>query len=148
MTKKKKSENPFRIIYTRVYNYFTYSVVRRIFFFALATVLISAIFVQIFGPHTFLLGVLLIAAAVAAFATMVDSVQAKRAFVSQLRDIESDSVMRAYENEGEEAVSKMQGLFSQMELKFMRKKKREYNYTIFVKFLFVVIFVVLFVNLF
>jgi hypothetical protein len=121
---------------------------RRIFFFALSAVLISAIFTQIFGGSTVAFGVLLVAASVATFATMVDSIQGKRAYNEQVRDLEADTILRVHAAEGDEGLAKMGSVFSPLENKMMRRKRREHNYTILIKFIFLVIFVVLFINLF
>jgi len=142
----KKSENPFRIIYNRAYSYFTHSVARRVFFFSGIAVLICAIVAR-FDDFVAALCALLVAAIICTAATLVDSVQCRRAFVQQLKGLEADYLKRTYEKQGDEGLATMKGVFSQEELTFMRKKKREYNYSIAVKLLFIVIFVVLMAGL-
>lgn len=137
----KKSENPFRILYDRVYDYFTASIARRVFFFSIFAVLVCAVVVR-FDDSMPAVAALMFSATICALATFADSVQCRRAFVEQLRGLETDFIKRAAEK-GEP----VKGAFSAEELAFMRKKKREYNYSIAVKFLFVIILVVLFFSL-
>jgi hypothetical protein len=142
----KKSENPFRIIYNRAHNYFAYSIARRVFFFSGIAVLLCALLAH-FDDSVWALYALLTAAIVCAAATLVDSVQCRRAFVRQLKSLEADFLKRTYEKKGDEGLGTTKGAFSQEELTFMRKKKREFNYSIVVKAFFIILFVVLMVNL-
>jgi len=142
----KKSENPFRIIFNRAYDYFTYSIARRVFFFAGIAVLLCAVLAR-FDDSVWALCALLTAAIVCAMATLIDSIQCRRGFIQQLKGLEEDFLKRTYEKKGEEGLAAIKGAFSPEELNFMRKKKREYNYSIVVKAFFVILFVVLMVNL-
>jgi len=144
---KKKTENPFRTMYNRVYDYFTHNIVRRIFFITIVVVIISAIFIQIVGGHVFLFGILLLSAAIGSLMIMLDLIRKKRNFVAQLRDLEMDSLERIYEREGEEGVASLKAVFNKSEQKFMRRKKREYNFVIMAALIFAVILVVFFINM-
>ena len=143
----KKSENPFRIFYNHAYDYFTDSVARRVVFFAIVAIMLCALFTQI-NPSWLAEMLLVFSVIIFLCATLIDSIQNRRAFLNQLKDLEADYAKRAYEKDGEAALASVKTMFSLEEVKFMRRKKREYNYTIFVKFVFLVIFVVLFINLF
>jgi len=144
----KKPENPFRTLFHRVYDYFTYNVVRRVFFFALAAVLITAICMQIFGGSQIVFGVFLFCAVVATVSLMIDIILRKRAFVEQMRSLETDSIERIYEREGEEGLAGLKTVFSPLEIRIMRKKKRDFNFMILATFIFAVILVVIFVDMF
>ena len=137
-----KSENPFRIFFDRAYDYFTASVARRVFFFAGAAILAIAIIMR-FHDSLFALCALYGACAIAVFASLVDSFQLKASFMSQLSGLEADSINRHIEQHGDLA-SMTDGAFSSAERGYMKKKKREFNATILLKLVFVIIFVVLF----
>jgi len=137
----KKPENLFRIAYDRVYDYFTFNLVRRIFFFSLCTLLIFSIAMQIFQDSWFVTFALLLSAVVCAGASMIDSFISKRMFVNQMRALEADYAQRIFDKEGEEGLAQMKSIFVRGELRYIRKKKREYNYMIIFKFILVVILV-------
>lgn len=141
----KKTENPFRILYDRFYAYVTASIARRIFFFSFIAVFIIAFYMQ-FDDSLWAACVLYVACAITAFSTLVDTMQLKLEFTKQLHDLEKDYYSRAIDQHGEEGLEKalLDGAFSISEILYMKKKKREYNVVILTKFLFVIIFVVLF----
>jgi len=144
---KKKTENPFRTVYNRVCDYFTYNIVRRIFFVALVVVITSATLIQIFGGRVYLFGIFLISAAIGSLMIMFDLIRKKRIFVAQLRAVEADALARIDEQEGDESVTAMKKVFRKGEQRIVRKKKREYDFVIATAFLFTIILVVLFVQM-
>ena len=142
----KKPENPFRIFYDRAYDYFTATFVRKVFFFSLVVILVLAIVLQFTSPWLLQVA-LILAAAVCALATFVDSIQGRRVFAEQIKEIEADFVKRKIEKEGAESLAGKRSVFSAEESKFVRKKKWQYRYIIIVKFFFVVAFVAFFVTM-
>jgi len=137
----KKPENPFRIFYDRAYDYFTASFVRRVFFFSLVAVFIISVIMQFFEANL-LLSALYLACAFTSFATMVDSMQKQREFNNQIHDMKADYVVRNIEKHGEDA--ELGEAFSDVEQAFLKKKKREHTFSVMVKFIFTVTFIVLF----
>lgn len=138
----KKTENPFRILYDRVYDYFTASIARRVLFFACVVVFLIAVYMR-FDDSKIAQCILYVFCTIALFASLVDTLQLKHAFVNQLLDLEADFIKRYVEQHGN-LESMVDGAFSMAELSYMKKKKKEFNTTIALKFLFVIIFVVLF----
>lgn len=141
----KKTENPFRLLYDRLYDYVTARIARRIFFFSFIAVFIIAFYMQ-FDDSLWAACMLYAACAITAFATLVDTMQLKLEFTKQLYDLELDCIGRAIDKHGEEGINEalLESAFSISEILYIKKKKREYNVIISMKFLFVIIFVVLF----
>ena len=144
----KKPENPFRILWNRAYDYFTASLARKVFFFAAVVVLVLALVIRFFQDVEALSFLLLSSAVVCVGATLVDSLQSRRVFVAQFKGLEADFVRRAAEKQGADGGEPSQkGAFSPEEISFMKKKKREYNYSILVKGILLIILLALFISL-
>ena len=135
------NENILRVFYNKVYEYFTLRIARRVFFFALIAVFLCALIVNI-SYSSFTMQLFLSACTVCMLATLTDSVQTRSELVSQIKNLEYKHFRRLAESNTEITAIEAGPAFSQDEQNYIKRKKREITYTIIVKFVFLIFFVV------
>ena len=136
-----ENENILRVFYNRVYEYFTLRGARRVFFFALIAVLITALIFSIVNTP-FTIQLFVSACTVCVLATLTDSLQAKAELNEEVKKIEYSQFKRMAERYGDQTAEEVGPTFSQEELFFIKREKRQINYSIVIKLVFLLFFVV------
>lgn|GEM_PF-6727433 len=141
-----KRENILYTFWGYVRQYFTLRPMRVVFFFSLLAVFFAAVAVNLIGGG-FILKVFLGACAFSCLSTMVDSVQAKSEFTGIIASMEHKnrrvhnrrSVNKPLDFETDESVA----AFGADEVSYIKRKKREFNYLIVIKLIFMIFFIAL-----
>lgn len=115
-----EKENILQTYWGYVYGYFTLRGARKVFFFSLLAIFVAALMVNFWGTDISY-KILFAACAVCVLSTLVDSFQVKSEFLSEISNIELGP--------GDEFL--------------VKKKRRDLNYGITIKFVFLAIFLVL-----
>ena len=136
-----EKENILRTFYNRVYEYFTLRGARRVFFFALVAVVFTAFIVNV-SSSDFTMQLFMSACTICVLATLADSFQAKVDLSDQVKKIEYNHFRRLAEKSDNLAVADTGPAFSQEELLYIKREKRQINYAIAIKMVFLIFFVV------
>lgn len=126
-------------IFTKVWEYFTASACRKVFFLGVLATVVSLILyvttgVAALGMLTMLFG------AVTAGTTMVDSMQARITFVRQVKAMQYEHLQKIYEQQQAGQAVAVTGTFTPDETKYIRRKKWSYLVLILLKAAFCLLF--------
>ena len=135
-------ENFLKVGWYRIHDYFTSRPMRKVFFFSLLFVIITLTIVIVYNVN-FTLRLFFAAGAFASFISLADAFITKAEFTKKLEKLEYNRYkMRAKMEEGP-LYEKKDGIFEEEERRYLKRKKKEHNYTVAVKFFVFAIFVFL-----
>ena len=127
--------------YHYVREYFTYRFTRKVFFYALILLIVSAVINSIIDS-TFTSQFFLAMCAFVAFVTLVDSIIARIEFTDKLGDLADGKGQRLADRDINLEFGTGNGVFTESERMYIKKKKREFTYIIAIKLVFFIFFVV------
>ena len=128
-------------IFTKVKDYFTANACRKVFFLGLVFALVLFILYLAVGYFAPLLWVSMFAALVALIASMIDSMQARRVFLRQVKAMQYDHLQAVYQQQQAGQAAVMTPTFTPEESKYLRRKKWEFVLTILLKLAFCLVFI-------
>jgi hypothetical protein len=141
-----EKENFFYRLYARIRDYFTKSLVRKVFFFALCSLAGSALLSLVTGVSE-LMFVAVFSAMICFGSSAVDSFTARKEFLETVYQTEYEYFLRKVEEVGEEEALEADGPIGENEMRFVKRKKREFGYSIIIKVVFIIFLVVLLVGM-
>ena len=128
-------------IFTKVKDYFTANACRKVFFLGTVLALVMLILFWATGLIAAFIWVATVSALVALIASMVDSMQARTAFIRQVKAMQYDHLQTIYQQQQAGQAVAVTPTFSPEEKKYIKRKKWEFVLAIILKLAFCLVFI-------